>query len=110
MTVQELIESLSDLVAQNPEIGEQQVFASYSYGDHGRTEALVTCRSVGMRHVRESCYSSTGFAIPRELPGWGEADDDTDERYQKKFVLGMDDRYDDDDAIYSTVVGQEVWK
>lgn len=89
MTLNELIEMAQDLVAQNPEMGEQEVFHSYNYGDYSRTEALVRTHSIGMRHVYDSAYSPTEIAV-----GWN------DQTNGKKLVLRPYRQGEDDNEIY----------
>ena len=93
MTVTDLIEALQELLETSPELANETVFASYCYGDHGRTEALVRVQSVVHAHVAETCYSPTQLRVmsQHETAGIEEGA----EIPPREVVLGMypDDNY-----------------
>lgn len=102
MTVAELIEELQYLLDDRPELANEQVYASYDYGDYGRTEALVKVESAVFTYTRETPYSATGLGVVRrseeddeaesEDPDWHPLD--AYENCGKALVLGMQ-RYEE---------------
>ena len=64
MTLGELKEMIEDLDrTEGDEVLEMRVMASYDYGDHCHTEALINLNRVEVVNPTETAYSDSGLCI-----------------------------------------------